>query len=410
MTPSRIAVALDRAVAFDRASARIADVNGWHEVKDNPISKVGVFDYHGSSLPGAPDQNKVYRIYRPAEELSDPAFLDSLRLLPWIDEHVMLGAKDIPGAVAAEERGVHGVMGEEVRFDGNYVRTNLKVFSEGMAQLIDPANPQGKRDLSLGYRCTYDWTPGVFEGKPYDAVQRKLRGNHLALVREGRMGPDVAVLDHGTDRLTITADSLEHVMPDTDTNAEKKEPTLAEVVAMFEGIKPMLEQLAPLIASMKKPDEAVVEVDGEKPAVTAAVETPVVDADKPMTPAAMDAALKPLRDTIADQAKTIKALQDGQAGAAKTVAMDAGLKISLYERMKPIVGVFDHSAMDAAGVVAYGVEKLGLKPAAGTEAVALDAYLTGVAAVSNRTTAVATDSKPKPGSAVDRYLNPAVKE
>lgn len=414
MTQSPLAVALDRAVAFDRASARIADVNGWHEVKDNPISKVGVFDYHGSSLPGAPDQTKVYRIYRPADELSDPAFLDSLRLLPWIDEHVMLGAKDIPGAVAAEERGVHGVMGEEVRFDGNYVRTNLKVFSEGMAQLIDPQNPKGKRDLSLGYRCTYDWTPGVFQGKPYDAVQRQLRGNHLALVREGRMGPDVAVLDHGTDRLTITADSLEHVMPDIDPNAEKKEPTLAEVMAAVAALAEKVDAMISAAAADEDPEKMAADkaaADETAAAEKAAAEKATEDSEeKKDMPAAMDALLKPLRTTIAEQAKTIKALQDGQANAAKSVAMDASAKISLVDRLKPLVGVFDHSAMTAADVVAYGVDKLGLKPAAGTEAIALDSYLAGRAAAGTTATTIATDSKPKPGGVVDKYLNPAPKE
>ncbi|MDE9567464.1 DUF2213 domain-containing protein, partial [Xenorhabdus bovienii] len=39
-------------------------MNGWLEVKDNPISKVGVFDYMGSEI-GAPNPGDLYRVYRP---------------------------------------------------------------------------------------------------------------------------------------------------------------------------------------------------------------------------------------------------------------------------------------------------------------------------------------------------------
>lgn len=369
-----------------------------------------MFDYHGSTLPDAPDRSKIYRVYRPAQELGAPGFLDSMRLIPWINDHEMLGEQI--GGTPTDEYGVHGVVGQDSRFDGQYVRSNIKVYSSKMAADLRA----GKKELSLGYQCRIDWTPGHFDGQRYDCIQRDLRANHLALVTEGRMGPDVAVLDNGQDRLTITADSLEYkAMPDN--TAPKTEPTLADVVAMLESVKPSLEALAPLIASMNKAPDPSAEMDAEAMAAKTAEEKAAADAAAagscdapPMSLAAMDAALKPLRDTIEAQAKTIKALQDGQANAAKSVAMDASAKISLVDRLKPLVGVFDHSGMTAADVVAYGVEKLGLKPAAGAEAVALDSYLLGIAAAAPRATTVATDSKLKTGSFVDKVLNPDTQE
>ena len=38
------------------------------------------------------------------------------------------------------------------------------------------------RELSCGYYCDLDETPGEYEGQRYDARQRNIRGNHLALV------------------------------------------------------------------------------------------------------------------------------------------------------------------------------------------------------------------------------------
>lgn len=184
------------AMAMDR---RDFDGNGWFEVKDNPISKVGIFKYQGSQIPGAPDKSKMYRVLRPAEELGSPATIKSFMLLPWIDNHAMLGKGE--GLVPAEQKGVSGVIGQDIYFDPNAcdgtLFANLKVFSAAMADLINA----GKKELSCGYRCDYDWTPGIWKGKPYDAIQRNIRGNHVALVQKGRMGSDVSVLDHSDANL-----------------------------------------------------------------------------------------------------------------------------------------------------------------------------------------------------------------
>lgn len=177
-------------------SARTYDLNGWFEVDRNPISRVGVFPYSGAQI-GAPDPDRIYRVYRPAEELSDPEAMASFRLCPIVDDHTMLGE----GATPAETKGVAGVIGEGLTFEGDVLYSNLKVFSDTLAQKIK----NGKTELSCGYRCVYDFTPGVWNGQEYDVVQRRIRGNHLALVDEGRMGPGVAVLDH----MVFTVDAKE---------------------------------------------------------------------------------------------------------------------------------------------------------------------------------------------------------
>jgi hypothetical protein len=48
------------------------------------------------------------------------------------------------------------------------------------------------REVSAGYRVNYDPTPGVTEnGEHYDGVQKEIIGNHIAVVRRGRAGPQV---------------------------------------------------------------------------------------------------------------------------------------------------------------------------------------------------------------------------
>ena len=38
-------------------------------------------------------------------------------------------------------------------------------------------------------------TPGVYEGHRYDGIMTNIRGNHVALVKDGRAGTDVVVQD-----------------------------------------------------------------------------------------------------------------------------------------------------------------------------------------------------------------------
>ena len=156
--------------AQDRAETRREwDINGWFEVKSNPLSKVGVFDYLGASIDGdgstGLDPDRIYKVYRPKEELSSDECMDSFKLLPWIDDHEMLGGPMTP----AEYKGVQGVIGEEIYFDESdlTMKGNIKVFSESMKNQIEG----GKTELSCGYRCkSQNWKPwsqpSVFQSTP----------------------------------------------------------------------------------------------------------------------------------------------------------------------------------------------------------------------------------------------------
>ena len=57
----------------------------------------------------------------------------------------------------------------------------------------------GLKELSLGYNLTLEETPGVWNGQEYDAIQRDIRINHLALVREARAGDQARLNIDGRD-------------------------------------------------------------------------------------------------------------------------------------------------------------------------------------------------------------------
>lgn len=345
------------ACAMDSAdTARITDSNGFQEIKRNPLSKVGVFPYLGKNIPGA-DPSKVFNVYRSAEELSRPETIESFKLTPWINDHSMIGA--VPGGIPAEEKGIHGVIGQEVFFEDDTLFGNLKLFSQSQAERIDG----GKTPLSLGYRCKYVHAPGVFNGQAYEYVQRFIRGNHLASVEDGRMGPEVAVLDHFC--FTFDSKDIQTMADETTPESGKGEMTIAELTALVKAIGPQLGALQTAMAALQPGAAAAVVEDKGTPA---AGEGAAPAAAAPAAAAAAAPAATTEDQTVAMDA----AINRGVAAALAANAKKATLAAKLSE----FVGVFDHSDKTLGDVVAYGIDKLKLTDVPkGSEAVYLDAYL-----------------------------------
>lgn len=364
---------------MDKApSQRLHDLNGWFEVKKNPLSKVGIFEYSGAQIGAPADQrDHIFRVYRPAEELGRAAAVESFKLTPLIDDHVMLG----DGFTPAESKGVSGVIGQDMVFEGDTLFGNVKVYSKALAEKIK----NGKTELSCGYRCRYDFTPGVWNGQAYDVVQRDILGNHVALVDEGRMGPEVAILDH----LTFAVDAKE-LLPVDD---ELKE-ALAAIMARLDKLEAAKAEVEVTDEEAEKAKAAADEEAAKKAAADAEeAEKAAADAesDKDEPPASMDEALK----KIAALTGEVAALKTRPAMDEATVVNTLAARTSLIERLTPHIGTFDHAAMPTiAEVAAYGVAKLELKGIPkGQETVALDAYLQGKGKPTDKTT-TATDAKP----------------
>ena len=199
------------------------DSNSFELVKDNPLSAEGVYLYSGRMI-GLPnlDPDKLYPVYRPAEELEKAA--DSFNNVPCIIGHEMIGE----GATPYDQRPASGVL-TNVKYKAGKLYGDLKIWSEKMKDKI----LSGVKELSLGYKSIYERSRGVFNGQTYDFVQRNLRGNHLALVKNGRMGSEMRVYDA---KEAMTFDSIEfdinnktiekgtsEMADKTDTESQKEE-------------------------------------------------------------------------------------------------------------------------------------------------------------------------------------------
>lgn len=376
-----VAIAYKEKRGEDSITAREYDINGWPEIKRNPLSKVGVYPYLGKSIHPSLDPEKTYNVLRPEEELANSTTIESFKLIPWIDNHIMLGNSD-SGMTPPEKKGIQGVIGEEVFYENGILYGNLKLFSESMQDKIE----DGVKELSCGYRCRYELSSGVWNGEQYDAIQRDIRGNHLALVDEGRMGPDVAVLDH----LNFTFDARDIKMPDTEKkDDEKKIMSLDEVTSAIGEYGPQIKKLTDMMdkhfgskdakdmSPLPENKENAAPTAGDKAKDESEEEKEKEAKDKKAKDAACDEEKKE-KEGMDSAIKTLGAkIEDLTKNGIKSILGEIAKRNDIYARVAPFTGSFACDEMTPAEVASYAVKKLEIKCAAGQEMAALDGFLHG---------------------------------
>lgn len=158
------------------------------------LTRAGVFAYR------APD-GSVVRELRSPDEVFHADSLDSLRMVPLTDTHPA-GNLD-----SSKARNIaRGTVGSDVRQDENFVIASLNVFD---ADLVTKIENGTARELSCGYKCLIDPTPGVWNGEAYDVKQTNIRYDHVAVVEKGRAGPQVAIrMDSQDFRVAMVANEI----------------------------------------------------------------------------------------------------------------------------------------------------------------------------------------------------------
>jgi len=147
--------------------------NGWLRVPGR-FTRIGVFVYQDA-------RGGVRRELRLPEEVFHPDALRSFALVPVTVQH----PPEMLNKDNAKEYQV-GSTGENIVRDGDHVSGSVMVTD---ARGIDAIEKEGLRELSCGYSCLLETKSGSWNGLAYDAIQRQIRGNHLAIVDRGRAGP-----------------------------------------------------------------------------------------------------------------------------------------------------------------------------------------------------------------------------
>lgn len=223
-------------LVYDRAqvdSVRNIDDNGYLHVGVSNITKEQVAPYRGNEIPDFEklglDPDKIYTIYRPASELSKPETVKSLNGIPILLKHAPDSAEE-----PASNR--VGSTGTDAKWEAPYLTNSLHIQD---ADAIRRINDGTMREISMGYFYTPVLKHGEFEGEPYDLIMTDIACNHVALVEEGRAGPDVLVKDAALNSNLPAGDVGQEESTSSETNQEndmnEKEKAIAEILELVAG-------------------------------------------------------------------------------------------------------------------------------------------------------------------------------
>lgn len=154
-----------------------------------PIARTGKQEYLGweIGLTGA-DSDRLITVMRPPEEVFSDAALASFEGKPTTNDHPpdLIGPDDAAVYEKGHAQNIRRGSGEWA----DYVLADLHIHDR---ELID-AIQNGKREISCGYECEY------IKNEDGTYSQKKIRGNHVAVVERGRAGKRAAILDSANNK------------------------------------------------------------------------------------------------------------------------------------------------------------------------------------------------------------------
>ena len=167
--------------------------NGFLSVEGR-IARVGIQEYRRAD-------GSVHRELRLPEEVFDAESLASFHCLPVTNQHP-------PGMLTTKNAKKYqvGSVGESVRQDDEYVAAPLMITDADAIEAIE----KGRSQLSNGYTAELDETQDqalIAKYGKYDSIQRRIRGNHVALVDIARAGPGASLRLDSDSAMTLNYDS-----------------------------------------------------------------------------------------------------------------------------------------------------------------------------------------------------------
>ena len=171
-------------------AARATVIEGGYLRAKPRIARTGIQIYHGREC-GRADMEKV-RVYRPQDAVFGSDAVKTYTHLPVTLDH--------PGVTVDASNWKQfavGETGDEVLRDGEAVRVPMMLRDAAAIRAIR----DGKKQISVGYSCDVEWCDGITpDGQKYDAIQKNIRGNHVAIVSTARGGPELTFGDDTGDR------------------------------------------------------------------------------------------------------------------------------------------------------------------------------------------------------------------
>lgn len=324
----------------DRSHILLDDVvtlSDGYKVVRSKIARTGVQNYYGgemgdeASLHGFGDLD-VVRVYRSPEEVFADDALNGWAAVPVTVNH----PSELVDSSNVEKYQVGNVRDKaHVDRESGWLGLEYVVMSDrAIAGLLDGSLPE----VSGGYLADIDWTPGVTpDGQRFDAQQRNIRPNHLAMVPRGRafakdadksgdarakvederMEAKTIMLDSGK-QITVEAkdaDTLAALIKDHATAIADKDKEIGELTVKLDAAEAKIlsdEAVAKLVADKVKADTE-----------RAAVKAKIGDKADAMSDAQIEGAYLALGDSLKVDDSARKVLSDPKVIADADAAIVA---------------------------------------------------------------------------------------
>jgi len=164
-------------------------------------ARTGIQHYKG-------DDGKILSELRPADEVFSESSMSSLRTAVVTDGHPpkMVNPDNVDEFMVGHTNGT--VSRENI--DGepeSFLATHLVITHRDAIEAIQA----GKAELSNGYNVDLEFSAGEHKGQKFDAIQRNIVNNHIAIVWHGRAGNKVKLKLDRNDAILV--DEKEIIKP-----------------------------------------------------------------------------------------------------------------------------------------------------------------------------------------------------
>ena len=283
------------------------------------IARTGVQMYTDSD-------GSIRREYRPETEVASPESLASFAGKAITLEH----PKVLLDSTNTKDYQI-GFTGTEVVYDNGFVRAVMTITDQDAIERIMRGDV---KEVSAGYRVNYEANAGVTDsGENYDGIQKEISGNHIAVVRRGRAGPQVKL---HLDRLDAADPSL--ITP-------LEEPSMTAKVN-FDGAEFEVTESVALAITKEREDARMSYEDMKKKCDELQAAADSMKADM----ASMEEEMKAKQDSAEGRADALSeenAALKSDLEAAKQINVDSLVeeRIALIDKARPSLD----SAFDFAG-------------------------------------------------------------
>ena len=208
------------------------------------LARTGVQQYRAYELglDASDPSNKfapgdIVNVYRPPEEVFDELSMESFEGQPVTNDHP-------PELVNVDNIANYqvGYVSKDVRREGDYLVTDIIITDKSVIDAI----MDGKAELSNGYTATYEVKSGTTpDGSPFDVVQKNIKGNHIAIVDNGRCGGECRIVDSAESLTDTKRGSKQMAEP-----AKKLITVCDEIIEIPAGAEVVVKELRDKINAM----------------------------------------------------------------------------------------------------------------------------------------------------------------